>query len=235
MTVIRGIVLVAMLGLTGCAGQLKPANPLFLGSSSTLGDFRVGVASLQARKFNTVVHQQYDFSCGSAALATLLRYHYGLPRSETDVFTGMWREGDRARIRQVGFSLLDMKRYLAEQQLHADGYRVTMDAIAKRGLPGIALITFKGYRHFVVVKGVDRDTVLVGDPSLGLRTIPRRDFQAMWNGIYFVLTSATAQGQANFNGPRQWAAFSRAPIGAPFIEPLSAQALALAAPFYRDF
>jgi hypothetical protein len=57
----------------------------------------------------------------------------------------------------------------------------------------------------------------------------------MWNGIYFVLTSDTAVGQQNFNGPRQWTALARAPIGDPFIEPLSQQALALLAPFYRDF
>ncbi|MGN6376011.1 MAG: C39 family peptidase [Sphingomonas sp.] len=227
--------LLGLLVLAGCAGQLKPADPLFLGSSSSLGDFRVPVASMRALKFNTVVHQQFDFSCGSAALATLLRYHYDLPRSEADVFTGMWREGDQAHIRQVGFSLLDMKRYLAEQHLRADGYRVTLDAIAKRGLPGIALITVRGYRHFVVVKGIAGDRVLLGDPSLGLRTVSRADFQRMWNGIYFVLTSDMSVGQQHFNGARQWAAFARAPLGDPFIAPLSLQALALAAPFYRDF
>ena len=231
----RAFACAGLLMLAGCAGQLKPANPLFLGSSGMLSDFRVPVASMRALKFDTVVHQQYDFSCGSAALATLLRYHYGLPRTEADVFAGMWREGDQAHIRQVGFSLLDMKRYLAEQHLHADGYRVSLDAIAKRGLPGIALITIKGYRHFVVLKGIDRYSVLIGDPSLGLRTVSRDAFQRMWNGIYFVLTSDTAEGARNFNSPRQWAVYARAPLGDPFLEPLSLQALALTAPFYRDF
>jgi predicted double-glycine peptidase len=223
--------LIGLLLLGGCAGQLRPGNPEFSASPGPFGNVRVSVASMRALKFDTVVHQQYDFSCGSAALATLLRYHYGLPRSESDVFIGMWREGDRSRIRQVGFSLLDMKRYLAEQQLHADGYRVSLDAIAKRGLPGIALITIKGYRHFVVVKGIG----LLGDPSLGLRTVSRGTFQRMWNGIYFVLTSDTAIGQRHFNGVQQWSALPRAPLGAPFLEPLSEQALALALPFYRDF
>jgi len=199
------------------------------------GGFTAQVVSVKEARFTTTQRQQFDFSCGSAALATLLRYHYGLPRSEADVFTGMWREGDQARIRQVGFSLLDMKRYLADQHLRADGYRVSLDAIAKRGLPGIALITIKGYRHFVVVKGLDRDSVLIGDPSLGLRTISRAEFGRMWNGIYFVLTSDTGVGQQNFNGPRQWTALARAPVGDPFLDPLSLQALALAAPFYRDF
>lgn len=231
----RAHALAGLILLGGCAGQLQPASPQFISASNSIGTFSVPVASMRALKFDTVVHQQYDFSCGSAALATLLRFHYGLPRSEGDVFTGMWREGDRARIRQVGFSLLDMKRYLAEQSLGADGYRVSLDAIAKRGLPGIALITIKGYRHFVVVKGIGTDTVLIGDPSLGLRTVSRRAFAKMWNGIYFVLTSDTAEGQRNFNGPRQWSALPRAPIGDPFLQPLSVQSLALTVPFYRDF
>ena len=221
--------------LSGCAAQTHATRATFLSSSGSLNDYRVPVASMLARRFATVVHQQYDFSCGSAALATLLRYHYDLPRSEADVFTGMWRDGDRARIRQVGFSLLDMKRYLADNSLRADGFRVPLDAIAKRGLPGIALITIKGYRHFVVVKGIQGGRILIGDPSLGLRTVSRDEFQAMWNGVYFVLNSAYGVGQAHFNGPRQWGVLATAPVTDPFLEPISQQALSLTAPFYRDF
>ena len=233
----RAVLLLAAIAaaLPGCAARTKTADPLFLSTSGSLNDYRVPVASMLARKFNTVVRQQYDFSCGSAALATLLLYHYDLPRSEADVFTGMWREGDQPRIRQVGFSLLDMKRYLAENKLRADGYRVSLDAIARRGLPGIALITVKGYRHFVVVKGVGGGRVLIGDPSLGLRSLPVSEFQSIWNGVYFVLNSSLDVGQRNFNGPRQWRALARAPVGSPFLDPLSQSALALTAPFYRDF
>lgn len=233
----HGAVVVMAGMLAGCAGQTRLADPVFLSSSGSLNDYRVPVASMLARKFSTVVRQQYDFSCGSAALATLLRYHYGLSRNEADVFTGMWREGDRPRIRQVGFSLLDMKRYLSESGLRADGYRVSLEAIAGRGLPGVALVTIKGYRHFVVIKGVAADRVLIGDPSLGLRTVPRAEFAREWNGVYFVLNSALDVGQRNFNGAGQWSALARAPIGAraPFLDPLSQQALSLTAPFYRDF
>ena len=231
----RALLFLLALLLAGCVAQTHVSDPAFLSSSGSLNDYQVPVASMLARKFNTVVRQQYDFSCGSAALATLLRYHYEQPRTEADVFAGMWREGDQPHIRQVGFSLLDMKRYLAENRLRADGYRVSLDDIAKRGLPGIALITVKGYRHFVVLKGVDQDRVLIGDPSLGLRSMPRAAFQGVWNGVYFVLNSSLDVGQRNFNGPRQWNVLARAPIGDPFLGPLSQQALSLTAPFYRDF
>ncbi|MFM9977984.1 MAG: C39 family peptidase [Sphingomonadaceae bacterium] len=223
------------LTLAGCADRVVGTAPKFTTSASGVGEYNVPVASILARRFTTVVRQQYDFSCGSAALATLLQYHYGLPRSESDVFLGMWREGDQAQIRRVGFSLLDMKRYLAENGLRSEGYRVSLDAIAKRRLPGVTLVTIKGYRHFVVVKGVTDDEVLVGDPSLGLRKMPRSDFETAWNGVYFVLNSSPEVGQRNFNGAQQWLALARGPVNAPFVEPLSQQALNLTAPFYRDF
>ncbi|QKS02004.1 C39 family peptidase [Sphingomonas sp. CL5.1] len=190
---------------------------------------------MQARRFNTVVRQQYDFSCGSAALATLLRYHYGDPRTEEDVFRGMWQDGDQAQIRRVGFSLLDMKRYLAARGLRADGYKVGIQDIAKRGIPGIALITVKKYRHFVVLKGISKNEVLLGDPSLGLRTMPIAEFVAAWNGIYFVLNSRLDLATHAFNVHTQWASLARAPTDGAFLQPLSQQALALAAPFYSDF
>ena len=219
----------------GACSPTVSGDPRFIGATAPVGDFAVPVASFQARRFNTVVHQQYDFSCGSAALATLLRYHYDDPQTEEAVFQGMWRDGDRAQIRKVGFSLLDMKRYLAARGLRADGYKVTLADIAKRHIPGVALITVKKYRHFVVVKGIARGEVLLGDPSLGLRTLPLAEFEKAWNGVYFVLNSNLDRARSGFNVDVQWASFARAPASGAFLAPISQQALALTAPFYRDF
>jgi predicted double-glycine peptidase len=192
-------------------------------------ELRLPVASIAARKFFTVVPQQYDFSCGSAALATLLSYQYGNSKTEPDVFVGMWNKGDQAQIRALGFSLLDMKRYLLDLGLTADGYRVSLDQIRASGIPGIALVTVRGYRHFVVVKGITPAGVLIGDPAMGLRSMLPRDFEKVWNGVYFVLTNAAAKGR--FNDQRDW---SLAP-GARYLlamEPLSLQALSLMSPSF---
>ncbi|WP_449406271.1 C39 family peptidase, partial [Massilia phosphatilytica] len=69
--------------------------------------FDVPVKSMRELRFTSTTRQQYDFSCGSAALATLLTYHYGHPISETVAFKAMWDNGDQAKIRREGFSLLD--------------------------------------------------------------------------------------------------------------------------------
>jgi predicted double-glycine peptidase len=210
--------------VSGCGPAVidTPGRTLAL----TAGDVAVPVHSMAERRFLTVVRQRYDFSCGSAALATLLRFHYGNDASEQSVFMGMWRNGDRPQISKLGFSLLDMKRYLAAHGVRAEGYVVSLDDIARTRVPGIALINVQGYRHFVVVKGVEGGQVLVGDPSLGIRLIDVKSFGATWNGILFALVDGVADSKRSFGREAEWAlvARSRATMA---MEPVSVQALAL--------
>jgi len=184
--------------LSACTGAPLPEGGAQLDMTGQLA-FAMPVTSLIGRRFQTVVRQQYDFSCGSAALATLLRYHYEDPQTEQSVFLGMFRDGDRAQIQRLGFSLLDMKRYLAARGVGADGYRVTLDQIAKARLPGIALIDFNGYKHFVVVKGVEAGGLLLGDPSLGLRRESIATFMKQWNGVFFVINGRNDVAMRHFN------------------------------------
>lgn len=226
-------VLPLVLLLSACATDVAADAP-FLGQTAALGDYRLGVQSWQDRRFDGVVRQKYDFSCGSAALATLLSHHYDYDVREENAFRGMWSAGDRAQIRKVGFSLLDMKRWLASRGIVADGYKVSLEDIAKTGIPGIALIAVDNYRHFVVVKGVSRGEVLLGDPASGLTVMSSDEFLAAWNGIYFALSPDRALARSRFNQEAQWASYGRAPVGSRFSDPVSQQALSLSAPFYGD-
>lgn len=162
------------------------------------------VSTLKERKFERVVRQQYDFSCGSAALATLLTHHYGRPTSESDAFTKMWAVGDQDRIKKLGFSLLEMKKYLEDNGLKADGFKLTLDRLSEIGVPGIALVEVKGYRHFVVVKGVDERRVLLGDPSAGVISRPRKEFEAHWDGVVLFVRSDVQRGKEAFNMAADW-------------------------------
>lgn len=178
------------------------------------GISNVTVASYQERKFERVVRQQYDFSCGSAALATLLTYHYEDATDEPKAFKAMFDKGDQEKIAKVGFSLLDMKQYLETSGYEADGYQASLETLMDAKVPAIALINYRGYRHFVVVKGVSDSEVLLGDPSLGLRQVSRAEFQSMWdNGILFIIRNKPAIGQRNFNAATDWGRVLRAPLG----------------------
>ena len=222
-----GALLVGAL-LSGCATQIS-GGPRFYPQPASTGDYNIPIVTLQEARFQNVIRQRYDFSCGSAALATLLKFHYGRPRTEEETFLGMWRDGDREQIRKLGFSLLDMKRYLAAEGLRADGFRVTLEQVVQTGVPGIVLINLGGYRHFVVVKAISENQILVGDPSLGLRTMNRKQFEASWNGIYFAINEQAATARASFGDP-QWAYYPRIARPNQFGAPLSLQELYLTAP-----
>ncbi len=194
--------LVVIAAMTASVLSYASADGLFIGTGSITAN--VKVKSMAERKYETVVRQQFDFSCGSAALATLLTYHYGRDVSETSAFQAMWDVGDQERISELGFSLLEMKQYLEENEMIADGFRLTLDRIQEIGVPGIALIEVKGYKHFVVIKGITDKTVLIGDPSAGVHARTRKEFEKLWDGVILFIRSDVVRGKANFNKTADW-------------------------------
>jgi predicted double-glycine peptidase len=176
-------------------------------------DVALKVTSWRDIPFRTVVRQQHDFSCGSAALATLLTFQYGRPTTEPDAFTAMYAVGDQEKIRKVGFSLLDMKNFLDAHGYQANGYRLTLDEIATYGQPVIALIDLGAYRHFVVIKGVAGGQVLVGDPALGLKIYKAAEFKKVWNGVVLALYDTPNLKPGAFNLVSDWQPWSTAPVG----------------------
>lgn len=173
--------------------------------------YAIKLTSLKEARFKTTVRQQYDFSCGSAATATLLTYQYGHRVSEAEVFSKMFASGDKAKIRSEGFSLLDMRRYLQSQGFVADGFELPLDKLFDEGLPAIVLLNDRGYRHFVVIKGMRGGRVLVGDPARGTRAMSRGQFEKLWdNRVLFVVHNRRSLAQ--FNHPRDWRTAPPAPM-----------------------
>jgi predicted double-glycine peptidase len=160
------------------------------------------VTSWRDMPFRRVVRQQYDYSCGSAAVATLLTFHYGRPTSEADAFKSMFATGDQSKIRVQGFSMLDMKGFLATRGLPADGYRIPLSEIEKAKSPAIVLIQNGRYKHFVVVKGVRGGMVVMGDPALGERAMTIAEFTKVWNGVVLVVHPDAESGA--FNHKADW-------------------------------
>ena len=206
------LILLFVLVLEGGMASRAAAGLVVVPGLSGSG-MNVQVTSRKEALFQTTVHQQYDFSCGSAALATLLTHHYGTRVTEQDVFAWMYEKGDKEKIRREGFSLLDMKNYLEARDFLADGYYVDLDKLANVGVPAIVLINLKGYRHFVVVKGVTDKRVLVGDPASGIKVLPRDDFEKMWNGLVFLIRNKVNLAEGNFNRLDEWKVKGRTPMG----------------------
>lgn len=148
---------------------------------------------IEIRRANVIV-QEWDTSCGAAALATVLTYQLGHPVSEKQVATGMLRRGDPLKVRhRGGFSLLDMKRYAEGSGFVADGYAKLSAAQLLKLAPAIVPMKLDGYDHFVVFRGIVRGQVLLADPAFGNRNISFAQFENEWNGrIAFVVQNKGA-------------------------------------------
>ncbi len=166
--------------------------------------FSLSVSSFKSQRYEAVIPQKYDFSCGSAALATLLKFHYEMPVTEQEILDAMYEAGDQEKIKTQGFSLLDMRRYLATLGYRADGFQLDLGKIREAGIPGIALVNTNGYMHFVVVTGVNQTHVMLGDPALGTRKLTHDEFNDMWNNIFFVIRDQTHRARHSFNRDHSW-------------------------------
>ena len=143
------------------------------------------VRSLLELRRDKVVVQDYDLSCGAAALATLLTYQHDDPVSEREIARGLIQRQEYlenpglVRSRQ-GFSLLDLKRFVERRGYRGIGLgRLETDDLVARA-PAIVPVNLLGYSHFVVFRGMLEGNVLLADPAYGNRTMPRERFERAW-------------------------------------------------------
>jgi uncharacterized protein len=143
------------------------------------------VKSLLEMRHQGVAIQNWDLSCGAAALTTILKYQYDDQVSERDVAKGLIGRGkyldNPALVRmQEGFSLLDLKKYVDARGYRGIGYgELELDDLIERA-PIIVPIDANGYNHFVVFRGMLGNRVLVADPAWGNRTLTVDEFEDEW-------------------------------------------------------
>jgi hypothetical protein len=132
-----------------------------------------------------VVVQQWDLSCGAAALATLLNHQHGDPISEEEIAKGLIEREEYiehpelVRVRH-GFSLLDLKRFVEARGYRGIGYgKLTLEDLIEQA-PVMVPISSHGYNHFVVFRGAMGNRVLLADPAFGNRTMLMAKFEKDW-------------------------------------------------------
>jgi uncharacterized protein len=137
-----------------------------------------------------VVKQQFDYSCGSAALATLLNYYLGENFTERQIINGLVEYGDKKQIERLrAFSLLDMKRFVEKLGYKGTGYKADIADLKALGKPCIVPVEIFGYQHFCVFRGIVQDHVFLADPYMGNISFPVEKFRMMWQrNIAFVVT-----------------------------------------------
>ena len=146
----------------------------------------------RAKRIRKIEHiQQIDeMDCGAASLGMICR-HFG-------------RKVSLARIRQLchtatdGTSLKALARAASELGLAARALKVSIRNLPMMPVP--AIVHWEG-NHWIVLYDVDAEFVRVADPALGLRKIPRREFETKWTGYTALFDYTTAFDEAPESKP----------------------------------
>jgi uncharacterized protein len=186
--ILLGVVAAAIIG-AGVGSRNTPLNRPPLDYEINVSKMNGGIAPESVQvfpneyyKYRHIVHQAYDYSCGSAALTTVLQFHLGLPVTEQDAMKGMLEHGEQDKIvARRGFSLLDMKRYVATLGSDSGGFRGDMNDLAKLDQPAIVPIDYAGFKHFVVLRGVRGGLVFIADPAAGNYVLSLENFAKLWD------------------------------------------------------
>jgi predicted double-glycine peptidase len=151
---------------------------------------RAPVKSWRAFQRENIVIQRLDYSCGSAALATLLRYYFQDDVNEPIVLKAIFvrlakepnpREELQDRI-QNGFSMLDLLNAAKDLGYLGAVVRIPISKLAESQAPVIVRIEKLQYKHFVVFRGIHDNTVYLADPIRGNIRLSIQDFLQQWSG-----------------------------------------------------
>ncbi|CAD6550437.1 C39 family peptidase [Paraburkholderia metrosideri] len=175
--------------LAGCALCMDQSYAQSTIDTSTLVGvpLKKTIRSMKDIRYSHIVSQQFDYSCGAAALATLLKFGYGIDIPETELIRRMMVFSTPAVVIKNGFSMLDMKKFVETIGLRGRGFRVSADALNHLQIPVMVLMNIDGYEHFVIVKHAENGRVFLADPALGNRIVLEEDFAKTWNGLVFAV------------------------------------------------
>ncbi|HFC7693458.1 TPA: C39 family peptidase [Neisseria meningitidis] len=159
------LLLAAVLPLCAHSFPFAEENPIAYG--------KVKIQSWKARRDFNIVKQDLDFSCGAASVATLLNNFYGQKLTEEDVLKKLDKE-------QMPASFEDMRRIMPDLGFEAKGYALSFEQLAQLKIPVIVYLKYRKDDHFSVLRGIDGNTVLLADPSLGHVSMSRAQFLDAW-------------------------------------------------------
>ena len=188
-TVACGAILALILG---APSPVTRAASIDVGSGIRI---EVPLKSMKDLRDQDLVKQRLDYSCGAAALATILRHAFGEVVTEREILVELFDllpEDEKGLRRKEGFSLLDLQHVAQARGYKAEGFRLAPQHLGKLRGPVIVFIEPRGYKHFAVLRGVRGDRVYLADPSRGNIRMPAYSFLDGWlgeggKGIIFIV------------------------------------------------
>mgnify|MGYP001827878469 CR=1 FL=1 len=173
---------IIILSLSGAASAQQS-----LGQRSVVRDpafrFAKPVTSWREIKNRNIVMQQRDYSCGAAALATLVRFYWGHRVNEAMVLSAVEQMLTSQELKdreRAGLSMADVKDAAVKLGYLATVGEVTYTELTGSKVPVIVVVNLGGTNHFVVFRGVVGNCVFLADPLRGNVRIAVSTFQRSW-------------------------------------------------------
>lgn len=147
------------------------------------GRFSGEVKSYKEIKTENIVAQSHDYSCGPAAIATILSYYFNEPVTEAEIIKFLLLTTNIEKVKEnKGFSLLDLKKFAQSKGYETTGYQMDFEFLVNLNRPVLVPINIREYHHFVVFRGLKGDRVFIADPVLGQMTMRYDKFLGIWKG-----------------------------------------------------
>ncbi len=159
-------------------------------SSGQAINYKENLQSWHDLLWKDIDRQGYDYSCGSASLATLVNGYFGDRIPENIMLAVLVKNLEKAEYAdraKNGFSLLDLKKAAAVFGYSVIGVKLQPEAIFELKGPIIIVLRQDSWEHFAVLKGVYSDKVFLADPARGNTRMPLFAFFDQWDGTALVL------------------------------------------------
>ncbi len=148
-------------------------------------------------RYQGVVGQTSYYTCGPAAIATLLIYYYGIETSEKEILELSHQAiKDRGKNPEdgKGINALALQQALAAKGISAQGMKISPQNLAdyfnRGGVPLILHVT-NPQLHYVLAVGMFGDWVVIADPSWGRKIIHLNDLikEKGFEGVVLIPTT----------------------------------------------
>lgn len=152
-----------------------------------LESIEVPVKSWIEIKNHNLVRQEYDYSCGSASIGTVLKYFFNDNVSEREVLDFVLKKKgvdkpDKSKLegKDLTLSFYDLKEFAEGRNYKVFGLALDMETLKKLKVPAIVFVNIRRKEHFTVYKGMDERFVYLADPSFGNIKVTHWKFQEMF-------------------------------------------------------
>jgi hypothetical protein len=154
------------------------------------------------RKFDGVIGQTADFTCGAASVATVLTFYWNRPTTEIEVLgliRSRYTEAQWKNREDNGVSFDDLIFASRKLGFLADGAELPIDELPKLAAPVILHLDKGKFQHFSVLRRAHSEVFYMADSIVGQVVLTRPDLQGQYTGKALAIArkkAGLAQGSA---------------------------------------